>query len=201
MIGLDSVGFLDPFNTLSARPAVLEIGSGWGGFAYTFKKIFSAATYICVDLPPTLLFSATYLATLFPDARCLIYGEKGFDSGLETIEDYDFVFIPHFKFDIINQIKIELALNMVSFQEMTQSQVDSYVRMLRTYSCPRLYSLNRDRSKHNQQINSVSEIIADHYKTEIVELLDLQYVNLKPLKTPKVVTTPFDYRHVAGRLR
>ena len=59
--------------------ALIELGSGWGGFAYQFKKVCPDVTYVCVDLPPTMLFSGVYLTTLFPEAKVLFYGEPGFD--------------------------------------------------------------------------------------------------------------------------
>ena len=51
------------------RKLVWEIGAGWGGFAYQFKTLFPDVTYVIVDLPELFLFSATYLMTLFPEAK------------------------------------------------------------------------------------------------------------------------------------
>ena len=47
----------------------LEIGAGWGGFAYQFKTLFPKTTYVVVDFPELFLFSASYLVTVFPEAK------------------------------------------------------------------------------------------------------------------------------------
>ena len=199
LIGLNKAGILGRFrNPEAGRPVALEIGSGWGGFAYQFKRLCPDTTYVCVDLPPTILFSAVYLMTLFPEARTLIYGEPDFEQKLTRLADYDFVFAPHFYFPLLPQPKIHLALNMVSFQEMTTGQVDGYARILKDFGCRRIYSLNRDRSRHNAELSTVSEVLGRYYSLQRVEVCALQYTQLKaPAKAPKELGI-FDYRHDFG---
>ena len=199
MLGLARVGELARFRGEAPTARVMaEIGSGWGGFAHQFKTLCPKATVVCVDLPPTLLFSATYLTTLFPEARVLLYGEAGFEAGLDRLADYDFVFLPHFAFPRLPAGQIDLAVNMISFQEMTTGQVDSYARTLRQLRCPALYSLNRDRSRHNAELSTVSEILARHYPMAPVELLDEPYTQLAERKKPREPAVT-GYRHLYGR--
>ena len=199
MLGLQRVGELARFRgEAPAAQVMAEIGSGWGGFAYQFKTLCPKATVVCVDLPPTMLFSAVYLMTLFPEARVLLGGEAGFDEGLEHLEDYDFVFLPHFRFADLPAGRIDLAVNMVSFQEMTTGQVEGYARTLRELGCPALYSLNRDRSKHNAELTTVSETLARHYRLSPVELLDEPYTQLAERKKPREPAVT-GYRHLYGR--
>ncbi|MEK7801455.1 MAG: hypothetical protein AAB276_03280, partial [Pseudomonadota bacterium] len=62
MVGIDRAGLLNQFrNSDNDRKAVVEIGSGWGGFAYQFHTLFENTTFFCIDLPPTLLFSSVYV--------------------------------------------------------------------------------------------------------------------------------------------
>src|SRR6185312_9710136 len=130
----------------------------------------------CVDLPPTMLFSATYLTTLFPGARTLIYGEEGFEEKVRTLQNYDFVFLPHYYFPRAPITKIDLGINMVSFQEMTTAQVEGYAQALKALGCRRIYSMNRNRSKHNTQLTTVEEALCRRYQLNLVKVSDLQYV-------------------------
>ena len=199
LIGLRKAGALQDFQSPDQpRRTVVEIGSGWGGFAHQFKTLFPNSAYLCVDLPPTLLFSIVYLKTLFPEARTLIYGEPGFEAKLGEMETYDFVFLPHWYFPRMAQVWIDLAINMVSFQEMTTGQVEGYARVLRGFGCPALYSLNRDRSKHNTELSTVSEALGRHYQLTQVDVLDEPYTQIAERKRPRELAVT-GYRHLYGR--
>ena len=200
LIGMEKGGVLPAFRGPDApRRLAVEIGSGWGGFAYQFKKTCPNTTYVLVDLPPTMLFSGVYLTTLFPDAKALFYGEPGFKEKIRNIRDYDFVFLPHYYFPQLGGQGLDLAINMISFQEMTTMQVRTYVRLLKKFGCPTIYSLNRDRSKNNHELTTVSEITQLYYEIEVIKLLDLQYYQLvAPPTWPK--PSIFDYRNFVARL-
>ena len=75
LIGMERGGVLAALRERE-RPVVCEIGAGWGGFAYQFKTLFPRSTYVIVDFPELFLFSATYLATVFPDARLAFVGAR-----------------------------------------------------------------------------------------------------------------------------
>ena len=53
--------------------------------------------------------------------------------------------------------RLDLTVNMVSFQEMTEAQADAYVAKAHALNCPFVYSLNRDKSAYNPEITSVSD--------------------------------------------
>lgn len=212
LIALNQLGLIAPFRSdHGERKVVMEIGAGWGGFAYQFKTLCPDVTYIIIDLPQTLLFSAVYLMTLFPSAAVLIYGEKARTTLLENWQAYDFVFLPHYFVDQIQLGRLDLAMNMVSFQEMTSEQVCQYVRRVHELGCPIFYSLNRDRSPHNKQLTTVSSILANFYEIRTVEVLSVPYADLKKPSLRKVIKTlsrkllrqqrsssVFDYRHLIG---
>jgi hypothetical protein len=61
---------------------------------------------------------------------------------------------------------------------MTTAQIDMYVGKVAELKCPHLYSLNRDRSKHNSQLTTVSSIIGKYYNSKEIEVLDSAYVDL-----------------------
>jgi hypothetical protein len=47
-----------------------------GGFRYQVKILFPNTTYVIVDLPMMMLFSATYLKMAFPDANVGLYQDR-----------------------------------------------------------------------------------------------------------------------------
>lgn len=175
------------------RRLVWEIGAGWGGFAYQFKTICPGATYVITDLPELFLFSGTYLMTVMPGARTLFYGDVPDEALFEHWEEYDFILLPHTALRQLRPPRLDLALNMVSFQEMTTAQVRHYVRKAHELECPFLYSLNRDRSPYNVELGSVRDIINEFYWLHEISMLPVSYQ-----KMLNDVPTETDYRHVVG---
>ena len=213
LIGLDRAGFIEPIQR-DAHPVVVEIGSGWGGFAYQFKKLFPKCSYVLVDLPESLLFSATYLRALFPNANIFLPHSLEEYANVDFSE-YDFVFVPSTAWERLKPQKIDLAMNMVSFQEMTDAQIRSYVSRLADFRCPRIYSLNRDRSPNNEEISGVTALMMERYTTKAVQVLPIPYHVLKAPEPTlfgslkkfvkkmlgrKSVQSPHEYRHVSGVL-
>jgi hypothetical protein len=208
LIALERGAVLDEIRA-PGRKLVWEIGAGWGGFAYQFKTLFPDVTYVIVDLPELFLFSATYLMTLFPDAD--VSFSTGGDEESGDWDGADFVFVPARASDVIRRTRPDLMLNMVSFQEMTTDQVDAYVRLAWELECPFIYSLNRDRSPWNPEVDSVREVLARYYRVHEVPLLELPYTRMPELKKPSLPEravqwglsalgrdSSFDYRHVVG---
>jgi hypothetical protein len=206
LTGMQRAGLLEPFRTADRRRMVVEIGAGWGGFAYQFKTLFPRTTYVIVDFPELFLFSATYLMTVFPGAHVRFWreGEKTFDRG----QDADFIFVPSQHADALRDAQPDLLVNLVSFQEMTATQVATYTELAAAAGCPALYSLNRDRSPHNNEIDSVSAILSRHYDLQEIPLLGSGY--LKATKKNSAVSVEgarragrlddAGYRHLAGTL-
>ena len=201
LLGMERGGVLSAIRALE-RPLVCEIGGGWGGFAYQFKTLFPRTTYVIVDFPELFLYSATYLGALFPDARLVFAGTADMAT-IDGWRDADFVFVPHVLFRLVSALPLDLTINMVSFQEMTDAQVRGYAAMAATAGCPLLYSMNRERSPYNTQLASVSEALADWYGLTEVALLDTDYMSAVK-KPPKSSTKPDPsaprYRHLVGRL-
>jgi glycosyltransferase involved in cell wall biosynthesis len=201
LVGMQRGGVLDEIRQRE-RPVVCEIGAGWGGFAYQFKTLFPRTTYVIVDFAEVFLFSATYLSVLFPEAKILFCGTAEQPS-LDQWRDADFVFVPHTLASQISALPLDLVVNMVSFQEMTHSQVEEYVALAAAARCPLLYSFNRDASLLNEQIGRVSDALATRYRLSEVSVLDTDYTNAmrKPPKPGKAAPrTELGYHHFVGRL-
>jgi hypothetical protein len=175
LIAMQRGEVLAPFRDGRERQVVVEIGAGWGGFPYAFKRLCPNTTYVIVDFPQLFLYSATYLATAFPEAKLRFWGE---DTGAEIPADADFVFVPHFAFEEVRFPRLDLGINMVSFQEMTTEQVRAYVDWLDAARSPLLYSLNRDRSHYNPELTSVRDIIAERYWPHEIDVLPVSYTKM-----------------------
>ncbi len=208
LIGLDRANFLAQFkNDQTSRKAVVEIGSGWGGFAYQFNTLFKNTTFFCIDLPATLIFSTTYIRGACPDAKIAILGDMPNDELFKRWQEFDFVFIPANKLEDFKPLQLDLAVNMCSFQEMTTEQVAGYVNHLANVGCKKLYSLNRDRSHHNPELSLVSDLMRTRYDLTPISVLPTEYCTVGTKLKAKTKTTIEEanntsaYRHFSGILR
>jgi hypothetical protein len=182
---------------LEAPKVVWEIGAGWGGFAYQLKTLFPDVTYVISDLPELFLFSATYLSTAFPNARLVFQGER------ERVPwgEADFVFVPHSDLEGISPPRIDLVVNMVSFQEMTDAQVSAYVDRAGELGAPRLYSLNRERSTYNPELSGVRRILERRYDVAEVDVLPARRARALRRRFQRTRGSPGGYVHLVGSLR
>lgn len=213
LVGMERAGILGGFREADGRRLIWEIGAGWGGFPRAFKTLFPDTTYLIVDLPELFLFSATFLPTVFPDAKLMFYGEESWQP--EAMLDADFVFVPHTALEKLEPPRLDLTLNMVSFQEMTSEQVAGYVRRAYELESPFLYSLNRERSHYNTELDSVSAIIDRYYWPRELPIMPVNYMKMLPepkrdkkgnVKTAKLKATvrppgDMEYRHIAATRR
>jgi putative sugar O-methyltransferase len=214
LIALDKGAVLGALRESDERRVVMEIGAGWGGFAYQFKTLWPNTTYVIVDLPELFLFSVTYLKTLFPEAR-IAFADGSQDLDEEWLEA-DFVFVPHTRLAEVTPPRLDLTINMVSFQEMTTEQVEAYVRHSAEQGSSYLYSLNRERSLYNPELSGVHEIIERYFWPHPIEVLPVSYTTMidkskiakakkkvKAVKegvasTAKSEKAAMDYKHVIG---
>jgi hypothetical protein len=207
LIALERGAVLPSLREPGPRRLVWEIGAGWGGFARVFKTVVPNTTYLIVDLPELFLFSGTYLQTLFPDARIRYWAGESADELFRDWQSVDFVMVPAGALEHARPPQLDLALNMVSFQEMTSAQVRGYTHHAHELGAPFLYSLNRDRSLYNTELTSVREIVSERYRVHEIPVLDMPYTKLpragagglvdrtlNPLRDPKAN----EYRHVVG---
>jgi glycosyltransferase involved in cell wall biosynthesis len=201
LIGMDRGGVLSAVRG-QERPIVCEVGSGWGGFAYQFKTLFPQTTYVLVDFAELFLFSATYLGALFPEAR-ILFADPAAAVLPDGAAQADFIFVPHTAAPLVSSLPLDLLVNMVSFQEMTDAQVRGYAAMGAQANCPLLYSFNRTRSPYNTELVSVAEALSEHYRLTEVPVLGTDYTSAmkKPPKATRMVErSELSYRHHVGRL-
>lgn len=112
----------------NGRCVVLELGGGFGGYAFflhTLSKV-SPVLYIDLDLPEILALASFYLMAAFPEKRFLLFGESSND--YENLGSYDFVLLPNFEIESIPQDSIDLVFNSYSLAEMAPDTIQAYVR-------------------------------------------------------------------------
>ena len=114
----------------------LDIGSGYGGFAYhlneTASKIGKKSCHILLDLPETLFFAGVFLTLNHPNKKIYIYEEKSFNQKFlsQQIYDYDYVLLPNFILEKLTALpSIDLMISLKSFQEMLPEQVEQYLEL------------------------------------------------------------------------
>jgi len=139
-VSLDLLLSIDEFySLLEAMPnlatdamLVAEIGAGWGRLGYLLKKVNPLITYIVFDLPEILLISSSYLPRLLPDVS---YGSYEHGRQLRTL-DHDALttrgmwFFGAQDFAKVKDNTFDIVVNIASFQEMTKSQVNTYIGMI-----------------------------------------------------------------------
>lgn len=109
------------------RARILEVGPGYGALAYALKAIFKdQLEYIAVDLPSSLYYSTIYLSTLFDPERCHLLAP-----GDKVPGHFDGLFVANY---LVGEFAdtlgpIDLAINTMSFSEMSVAQVRSYAEM------------------------------------------------------------------------
>ena len=193
LIALEKGAVLQEFRQNAERRLVWEIGAGWGGFPYQFKSLCPNVTYVISDFPELFIYSATYLMTLFPGAKVAFWGEQPSAALFAGWQEYDFIFCPNTALAELRPPRLDLTVNMVSFQEMTGEQVSAYVQHAHALDCPFLYSLNRDKSAYNQEIDSVSARIGTYYWPRTIEVLPVPYQKMMGDRRSST-----DYDHIIG---
>lgn len=203
LVGMKRAGVLASLE--GPAPVVLEIGAGWGGFALQVKTLFPRVSYVVIDFPELFLFSATYLQTVFPQARVVFADDASDTSGWQGA---DFVFVPNTMADRVRHVAPSMTVNIASFQEMTSEQVEGYARLASEAGSTFLYSLNRERSRYNDELSSVSGLVGRYYDLREVAPLDGDY--MKAFKKPPKAgwnaknsdqDDDWSYHHLTGRRR
>lgn len=192
-------GVFGMLDALGTRPIIAEIGGGYGGLAHQITRTLDRpAAYLIFDLPDMLYWSAAFLLVNNADRRFYIYPGAGRDhaSLAEICASHDFVFFPNYAFERLAEVpEIHLFLNTLSFQEMTDPQVEVYARGGAARLRGALYSENRSRHPNNPDLAvTVDDILARYFAlTPDPEVWRRLYPNANTFANPQFTWQLFPY--------
>ena len=150
------------------KSCVVEIGGGYGGLAHSLGGILNKKiTYIMVDLPEMILFAGSYLIINNPDKKIYVYRKETFKPGFldKGIWNYDYVLLPHYLLeDLYGLHTIDLAINLLSFPEMTVKQILGYLSLLSHKLSGVLYSDNMDRHPYNKESVNFTKMLQSFFR-------------------------------------
>ncbi len=205
---LIALGRAEVLPEIAPEGTVLEIGAGWGGFAYHLKSLLPGISYAIVDRPERFLVSAVYLLTAFPDARA-VFWSAGADPA--RLGGADFVFVDEEDAASVPLEGIDLAVGSGSLEALPAHRLAADLDRLGALGVPYLYSLNRDRSVGNPDLRSLRELLERHYWVHepwILRWAHDQWIGEgepaakpKPNAPERVVYDPDRYHHLIGRRR
>lgn len=178
MVALDRAEILPALRREGERPVIWEVGAGWGGFAYAFKTVLPDVTYVISDLPELFLLSATYLTTVFPGARVTFHDGSSEHIAEAAWSESDFVFVPAFALEAVAPPRLDLTIDVTSFQEMATEEVEAYARHARGLETTFLYSLNREGSPANPGLESATGVLERHFWLREVDVLPVDHTTL-----------------------
>jgi len=110
-------------------PLIVEIGGGYGGFAYQLMSRFkeSHANIYLYDIPEVLAIASAFLITALPSVNVKLHGEDIQNRGIcaSSIQ-----LLPHFTIDSLLDNSVDLFYNSCSFSEMSEDAVSEYLQTI-----------------------------------------------------------------------
>lgn len=140
-----------------AFDSCIEIGAGYGALANQIIHVYGTKRYTVIDYPEILFYIATWSQIVHPHLHIAIFD----GTNHEQVNRADLVLIPNFLQPEI-QLEADLLINENSFCEMTETQVNHYLRSSKL-RYQHLYSNNRDRQFMNRDLRGLNAILGEHF--------------------------------------
>ena len=146
-------GVLDRLRALPA-PRILEIGGGYGGLAHALTRLLPGARYTIVDLPSSLMYSGCYL-TIAQDSHAVTLGPAPAGDA-PTIS-----LVPNHAAEALRDVRFDLAINTLSFAEMTADVVARYGALIAATLAPdgQLFEQNFERYGPDTHFCSPAQVL------------------------------------------
>ena len=129
-------------------PRILEIGGGAGNLAAMIYFKHRPSCYLIIDLPEMLLHSSLTLKALYPDVPAhFVYAP----SEVASLQEGGFYFLTPDCVAGLTPDSFDFAINIDSFQEMTENQVAQYIRLVQAVVKQDGYFLNMNRRKYLEE--------------------------------------------------
>ena len=144
---------------------VLEIGGGYGEFAYRLMSMANDIKYIGIDLPDTLVRCAYFLKKALPTKRIKMIEAN---QDLSDLSEYDIVLVPNYLLPFLNEMSADIVVNLRSLSEMSKDTVLEYLkqidRVCKRYFVSENTSVVITTPDGHQEINSNSFILKNFEK-------------------------------------
>ncbi len=123
------INFIKKNTNFEKINSVIELGAGIGLLASAFIQLKKNLKYIVIDIPPALYISEYYLKSL----NYKTFGYENLINNQNSVIDFDkyqVILLPPWKLDLLKETKLDLFINIASFQEMEKSQSLNYLKLL-----------------------------------------------------------------------
>ena len=140
MIALNDAALLHAFRDAPERRLVWEIGAGWGGFAYQFKKLCPNVTYVITAPPELLVMSSVYLQATMPSATVRYVDHRPGANAWASWQDVDFMFVPDVAETLPTPPRLDLAVDILALRQMPRSAAAAHISRVFTGNCPFFYT-------------------------------------------------------------
>ena len=149
--------------SLGKNSLILEIGGGFGGLAYHLKKLVPQARHIIIDLPESLVFSAIYLSTFFPDQHNVVATTPGLIT--KDLDRPGFTFVANYFCHHFQEcgIRVDLAINTLSMSEMAASQVRTYCALIRKCLAPEGSFFEQNQDNRHLGLLNAEDLVAEFF--------------------------------------
>lgn len=145
-------GVLDWLRRRRGPLRVMEIGAGYGGAALHLRRtVDRPATIFLVDLTEMLYFSAAYLSAADPGTPVRVLRPDG-TNARTLLATPGYVLVPIESLPLLRDQRLDLAVNLMSFQEMTPAVINGYLDLLARNLDGFFYSYNMERHPHNREM-------------------------------------------------
>jgi len=117
---------------LAPKKTIMEIGAGYGGLARILKTYIPNSSYILIDLPETLCYTAYFLTYNFPNKKIAHLSDiiDRIDEFSSIIEEYDFILLPPWVTKYIPNSSVDLVIDTYSMSEMSEIYAKYYIEQI-----------------------------------------------------------------------
>jgi hypothetical protein len=140
----------------SEKPAVAEIGGGFGGMPYYLFRDRTAVTYLDFDVPESLALASYYLTKAFPHLTFLLYGEGALNK--EAIARSDVVLMPLSELAAMPADSVDVTFSSHALSDISREAMLEYLRHIAHMSKRCFMNIGTSRAAR-----SLSGLIARNY--------------------------------------
>ena len=156
---------------------IIDLGGGYGKFAYYCLRNLKKYTFIDFDIPETLTLATYYLSKSFPEKKVFLYGDEKLNN--INIKDYDLIFLPPWEIEKIRNDSVELVINRNSLGEMDQAAAKNYINHIHRitkYFFSSNHEYFRNHFKNNEKSLINSEFNMQNKFKELIRYPDLGHL-------------------------